>query len=76
MTVIGQRQGFVRRIVIAQVDRQEILRHGGLRDNVDRRLLVPTAQVVEIVPMRRICYATGDNYDNGTHYFSASVLNL
>lgn len=58
VSVIDQRQGLANGIVISQMDRQEVLGLGCGRDDVDRRLFVPTAQFVEIVPMGRICKVT------------------
>jgi hypothetical protein len=54
VSVIDQRKGLANRIVISQMDGQEVLGLGCGWDDVDRRLFVPTAQIVEIVPMGRI----------------------
>lgn len=54
MAVIDQRQRLAYRIIISKMDRQEVLGLGCRWDDVDWRLLIPTAQIVEIVPMRWI----------------------
>ena len=54
MAVIDQRQRLAYRIIISKMDRQKVLGLGCGWDDVDWRLLIPTAQIVEIVPMRWI----------------------